>query len=247
MEKSNSKKVQKPKGLFVQLPVLSKKDCLRAKNTVLELKSEWEVVKRIGPLNNRRFYRLGSSLEYSTIDQRIYLGRAKLMNPLMKEKFDWLYKKVAKFLSQHLGKPVRLRNDISFPGFHIVMNDPVFGKYSAPWHFDSGTLHIKWKHQVKMADVKAFTIPISLPSGGGTLDIKNLTFNDVFAEADKRKKVRGAKILGRFPHKLGHVFIINSHQYHRIGMLRPPFDKKEMRITLQGYLIPQKDHWIIHW
>ena len=247
MKRTATKKIAKPNELFEQFPALSKKDCKRATDAVLELQSSWRTLDRKGALKNRRCYRLGSSLEDFAVDQKRYVEQALATNPIMKENFSWLYQLVTDLLSEHLGKPVRLRHDISYPGFHIVMNDSVFGKHSAPWHIDPDSIFINWKYPLKVSDIKTFTIPVCLPPAGATLDIKDLAFSDVFGKPDEKSIIKRAKIAGRFPHKLGQIFMMNGTRFHRIGLLNPPYDKKAMRITLQGYLIPQKGHWIIHW
>jgi len=241
------KKEREP--LFHQLPILTKEECDRVRDGVSDLRSHWTPVFRRGPLNGAPCFRLGSSLEHPEKEVG-YADRAKRNNLLLRGHFGWLYDKVLGCLTDHFEQPVIYRKNAGLPGFRIVMSDAVFCEHGAPWHTDFDSLLLDWEYPVTFDQLQTMTLPVSLPTSGGTLDVKDLLYEDMqMYPRDEifRKKVAEADILARIPHKLGQILLQHGQRFHRIGMLHPPVIEGEMRITMQAHIVPQKDHWEVHW
>lgn len=236
--------------LYDQFTVLSPQDCLRVYQTVMGLRDNWILVQREGALKDAPFYRLGSSWESRPGSLEVYKANCHNENPAMWENFGWLYEKVCTRLSEYFKLPVLFREDSSLPGFHIMQSDPIFGVHGAPWHTDFDSFFLNWEKPLASRDLRTVTIPVSLPKSGATLDVKDISVRDIFQlprNEEQTVAIENAPLIMKIPHQLGSALIMNGQRYHRIGMLSEPFSPNDWRITLQGYLVIQGDHWVFHW
>jgi hypothetical protein len=237
------------KSIYKHLPLLTPSECAEVRDRVIELRPLWHHIYRPGPLKGAPCYRLGSALEHpkKTVG---YEERSREFNRILKKNFGELYKKILECLTDYFKQPVIFRPKSSLPGFRIIVSDAIFGEHGAPWHTDFDSLLLKWSKPINFKTIRTMTLPVCLPTSGATLDVKDLTFEDMMFEKRGdgfRKIVEETKILEHIPHKLGQILVQEGQRFHRIGMLQPPYIEGEMRITLQGYMVPQHDHWELHW
>jgi hypothetical protein len=231
-----------------QFRALAKGECAELTALVLSLRPLWRKMRRPGPLRDAPYFRLGSSFEGEPSSLRAYIKESRSMNPLMRRHFSGLYAKLLAALSDFLAAPVRFREDASLPGFQILESDPIFGKFGLPWHTDFDSVRLKWKRPLTRDGLRTFTLPISLPTSGATLDVKDIVYNGLIRHTPEfAAALERASVIARHPHKLGRILIQDGQRYHRIGMLRPPFIKGENRISLQGYAVRQGASWELHW
>jgi hypothetical protein len=101
---------------------LSADECAAATAAIFELQEHW--VQR---LPNIPFFTLGAA---SYMDARpsaaAYFEKAARMNPILRERFSWLYDRVREMLSQALGGPVVYREPGALPGFHLCLPHEAF-------------------------------------------------------------------------------------------------------------------------
>ena len=111
-----------------------------------------------------------------------YHKHRKIMNPVLRKHFTWLYDILLEKLSTQFG-PCEIVNELGHPGFHIFghkpnqVSDPKcakrFEKPLASLHVDiQYKEHISyWNtyNEVDLEDQLSFTLPIELPTHGGGL------------------------------------------------------------------------------
>jgi hypothetical protein len=186
---------------------------------LLALKDKWELRSE-----EYSFYTLGKSayLEGKTPE---YKEQYKELNKLLVDTFPDLYITLVNYVAMMLGQPVRLADDLAFPGFHIFEADESFENIAGNWHqdFPQDTLGLKGK------DNSTVTVAIKIPKSGAGIDW-----------IDTEGK----------PHHLAYnekdVVWHNGLTVHRIAGFKE-IVKGEYRVTLQGHLIRRANGFELYW
>ena len=174
-------------------------------DSVLKLKDSWESRSDDFP-----FFTLGKSAYLDGYSPEYFLGAWKYNGILMKE-FEPLYDKIGEVLGREMGEEIFLESSLALPAFHIFPSDEKLLSVSGNWHFDKPhiTLDLGDSDQVR-----AFTLPVMLPTGGGGMDFED----------------------GYFPYSVGEMVIHDGKKLHRIASYKK-YKKDEYRITLQGHIV----------
>src|SRR5689334_12988022 len=104
------------------LAFLTPEECRQVRTTLFELKPQWQARTPIVP-----FYTLGAASYLDADGSRkgltedYYVSRARHFNPLLHERFGWLYERLQTFLAGHLGAPTTFRRDGGLPGFNMML------------------------------------------------------------------------------------------------------------------------------
>jgi len=186
---------------------------------VMALRDRWELRSDEYP-----FYTLGKNayLEGAT---PAYKEQYKELNTLLVETFPDLYITLVNYLAMNLGQPVRLADNLAFPGFHIFEADESFKNKAGHWHHDypQKTLGLEGK------DNSTVTVAIKLPKSGAGIE---------WIDTEGR------------PHYLAYqekdVIWHNGLTLHRIAGIKEVVEG-EYRITMQGHLIRRANGFELYW
>lgn len=165
------------------------------------------------------FYTLGKN-SYMDVENSAYHKDMGYWNVLLWGSHPILYVVVLKVLSDYMKEKVTLDARLSYPGFHIFLNDPVLMTIAGKWHTDipHETLGLG------DTDPMAYTLAIEMPEGGGGIDMCDG---------------------GYVEHKVGYMMIHDGQTIHRISPLKQEGVKD--RITLQGHIIRRNGKLITFW
>ena len=183
------------------------------------LRYKWELRSEEFP-----FYTLGKSA-YLDGTTPAYKEQYKELNTLLVETFPDLYITLVNYLAMMLGQPVRLADDLAFPGFHIFEADERFENIAGNWHQDYPqiTLGLEGK------DNSTITVAIKVPESGAGMD---------WIDPEGR------------PHHLAYkekdAIWHNGLTMHRISGFKE-IVKGEYRITMQGHLIRRANGFELYW
>ncbi|MET8155853.1 hypothetical protein ABZT47_05730 [Sphaerisporangium sp. NPDC005289] len=232
------------------VPVLTGEQSAAVRDTVHDLRDHW--LPR-GP-EPTAFFTLGppSYLDLAQ-DPRAgeYRARARAARPVLRERFGWLYERLAEVLGEHLGSPVCYPEDLALPGFHVWLAAAVFTKPRAPIHFDLQYRAFDWPPGTDLERLLSFTLPIRLPVAGGGLNVWDATYEQ-FQLARRRGWVEGATDLLRFhtrtyvPYTVGTMAVHSGHILHQVapvGQVEPD----DERLTLQGHGVWCAGRWLLYW
>ncbi|MBI3556008.1 MAG: hypothetical protein HY074_07080 [Deltaproteobacteria bacterium] len=235
--------------MIEQKPFLTRSECSQTAEAVMGLMPKWRKIAWPRSKGNAPFYLLGYSIYSCRNSLAGYRRGYSSLNPLLWEKFSWIYLRLQASLEKKLGAPVRFRKNASLPGFHIILTHPIFVRVPNPWHIDFDFELLPWKFPVDTHQVLSFTLPVSLPKDGAALDTLELRYDDVsHLPRDKwPAQAKKAPFKKSYPHKLGKILIQDANTFHRIAPMRTLSEKKEMRITVQGLAVRQSKHWEIFW
>ncbi|MBI3556809.1 MAG: hypothetical protein HY074_11140, partial [Deltaproteobacteria bacterium] len=159
-----------------QIPFLTRQECELVRNKVLGLLPAWRKLKWPGSRGKAPFYILGYSIfscRRNANRMREYRRGCSKLNPLLEQEFSWIYARLKKLLARTLGAPVHFRKDASLPGFQILLNHSAFVQLSGHWHVDLDSTLLKWKEPLDYSQIRAFTLPVTLPQCGGSVDYLN--------------------------------------------------------------------------
>lgn len=113
---------------------LTEEECLKVQSVIYDLKKFWSRKA------SARFYTLGTAsyIDAATQDKarQFYYGKAKFLNPILRERFNWLYKRLSDTLAKELGKPTCYRKTFALPGFHIFPMQKNFSLAAGQMHLD---------------------------------------------------------------------------------------------------------------
>jgi hypothetical protein len=118
-------------------------------------------------------------------------------------------------------------------------------------HFDTQFQMLRWRGQWGTAAPKSFTLPVSLPQGGASMDMWPITHRE-FVDGPGRTR-NAHQYAGDTPelcrthwYELGVCTIQNDLWLHRIGRCGTRA-ANDFRITLQGHLMEIDGQWITYW
>lgn len=186
---------------------------------VMALRDKWELRSDEYP-----FYTLGKNA-YLEGKTPAYKEQYQELNKLLVDTFPDVYITLVNYVAMMLGQPVRLADDLAFPGFHIFEADERFENIAGNWHQDYPHLTLGLKGK----DHSTITVAIKLPASGGGLD---------WMDSEGR------------PHHLAYhekdVIWHNGQTMHRISGFKE-IVKGEYRISLQGHLIRRANGFELYW
>lgn len=238
--------------MLTSIPILDDGECNDLRHSLTALRPHW-VARTTEPA---AFFTLGVA-SYQDLPppvpgvcQRDYYREAPAYNALIWDQFQGLLDRVRGALQATLGAVVEFAPCLALPGFHIFEFDAIPRTDVASIHFDLQYQLIDWKNAAAEADFDSpisFTLPISLPRGGGGLNMWDLTWQET-----ARSAYRDVATAVRERHKTFHRYtpgalvVHSGHQLHQIAGVadvRPG----EQRITLQGHGIRRGEAWVIYW
>jgi hypothetical protein len=250
------------------IKVLTEEQCKIAVNTVDDLYEHW-VRREPEPWD---FYTIGStSYQEGMLEAPQYIKQMEKMNPILKDKFGWIYNIVLEKLSEHLG-PCELIDDLAYPGFHVVGHPPgqlnnkltmkLTQKPLMKIHEDRPYAHQKarmtWGKftDVTIHNALSWTLLLESPSCGSGLCVWN---DSELSKYDQNKELSDyVKGLSHYKdyknhrppdnvvsYRLGEAFFYAGILLHQISPASLFLDN-ERRITMQGHGLLCDGIWRIY-
>jgi hypothetical protein len=230
-----------------ELVLLTPEECERVHDDVHALRDRW-IQRRPG----LPFFTLGVASYLDAVNGNFanYRERARQLNPILKEHFGFLYERLCERLSAELGMPVRLDDDLAFPGFHIFLAHPEFTKPIASVHYDMQFQLIDWSAYgaVDTDRQLSLTLAIRMPRAGSGLqvwDINQLALRELSKE-ERTVKARENKVGRYHRYEPGAVVVHSGYQLHQIAPAKEMVEDDE-RLTLQAHAVPTEREWILYW
>lgn len=234
--------------MITSLGLLAADECRRVEVQIKELRDLW--IPR-GPAGTS-FFTLGAASYLDELSD--YRMHAERLNPVLCDRFTWLYSRVVDFLSRRLRAPVAFADGLAVPGFHIWLNRAIFVSPVASVHFDL-QYQRTWPETATGVDYDhplSFTLPIRLPRRGGGLnvwDVDYARFRQFLNRIDGRVTPTDLVALLeriRHPYTPGAIAMHSGHLMHQIGEIDDVTPEDE-RITLQGHGLCQHGEWKLYW
>jgi hypothetical protein len=228
-------------AVVTQHEFLSAAQCQQIQDRVMALEPRW--IRR-----GNTFFTLGAASYIDAPNQLgEYLRCAALHNPVLKSGFDDLHQLLAQFLSSLLGGTVFFDETYSLPGFHIFLHDGyerTKEDVARSAHFD-----LQWMSAIpewRGTRTLSFTLPIELPSGGSSMEIWPLRYEDAHKKGVGPKQYAAEHQAQRATYAVGRMVINDGKMLHAIGRGAIP-NPVGRRITLQGHGIETPDGWMLYW
>lgn len=232
--------------MITNVPCITEKESQQIKSVIYDLKKFWS-----RNLSNN-FYTLGAAsyIDASPEDKakQFYYGKAKLINPILKERFSWLYKRVSEILTKELGKSTAYRETLALPGFHIFPMSKKSSLSGGGMHLDLQYNLLRWEPStgIDFEHPISFTLAITLPEFGGGLTVSNLPFEEL-ANLSPEERTKALYNNTRFhAYKVGYITIHQGLFWHGIAPMRNEQLNND-RITLQGHGLLYQDTWQLYW
>jgi len=227
------------------LSVLTLSECREIRSLVYALKECWLKRNPFVP-----FYTLGAA---SYIDaaknQQDYYRKAQQYNPILRDRLEWLYKRLAETLAQFLKAPTSYQHSLALPGFHVYLACKLFEQPIASIHCDLQYKLVNWEspEQTDFTKPISFTLAISLPKFGGGLNIWELRHQEIVgiprSEIQQVIKSRAKRF---YPYQVGQLIIHSGHTIHQAAPAKN-IQPDDERITLQGHGIFSQGSWQLYW
>ena len=230
--------------------LLSEPECEAVRDAVFELRELWEHRNPAGP-----FYTLGAASYLDAVGPQgnaPYYSKAERYNPVLIERFGWLYERLGNALGQALGGPVAFEERCGRPGFHVFLAAKVFEQPVASIHVDKQYELVDWTGagEPDFEHPLSFTASVVLPRSGSGLNF----WDTPYEEIRDMTRAQIEELARRRPHdnvkyRLGHLVMHSGHMVHQIAPSPhlDPDDLRDARITLQGHGIRCGGTWRIYW
>jgi hypothetical protein len=230
-----------------ELTLISRTEQDRVRSDVFALRKLW--TKR---LEEVPFFTLGAASYLDSKDGQFaaYREHARRLNPELWQRFDWLYRKLAKALEQEKGERVFFEPEhLALPGFHIFLSDPRFSE-PASVHFDLQYEHIDWSawSGTDLSRQLSLTLSIRLPAKGAGLmlwDIHHLQLQGL-PEEERKRILQENRTPTFHRYREGDLIMHSGHKLHQIAPMRDMLPDDE-RITLQAHAMPTDEGWLLYW
>src|SRR5262245_26877984 len=233
--------------LVDRLTILADEECDRVCDDVYGLRDHWTHRH-----DKRPFYTLGTPSYLDATRKRFgtYSEAAQRLNPLMVERFGWLYSKLDEALASAGYGPIVPDDRLAYPGFHIFLGDGETRPTPPSVHYDLQYQHIDWS-PYQLVDVTcplSYTLALRLPSGGSGLFVWDVDVHAVqqMPEADRRAHLLDRRQSTYQPYKAGDMVVHNGHYLHQIARLAD-MQPGDARVTLQGHAVRTERGWINYW
>ena len=227
------------------LSVLTLSECQEIRSLVYALKECWLKRNPFVP-----FYTLGAT---SYIDaaknQQDYYSKAQQYNPILRDRLEWLYKRLAEILAQYLKAPTSYQHSLALPGFHIYLACKLFEQPIASVHCDLQYKLVNWEspEQTNFNTPISFTLAISLPKFGGGLNIWEVQAQEILElPGSEIKQLIKSRAKRFYPYQVGQLIIHSGHSIHQAAPAKN-IQPDDERITLQGHGIFNQGSWQLYW
>jgi hypothetical protein len=241
-----SAEIRGPDARPRELGLLSPEECGRVRDAVLELKPLWTSWFPGIP-----FFTLGAATyrDAQTNGLAAYREKARAMNPILQERFGWLYERLHAALSDAFGAPFFFDEELALPGFHVFQYHESFTKPVASVHFDLQQNQLDWSRheEVDLDTPLSLTLSIRLPSAGAGLRLWPLTL----VETARMTKDEFRGVVARTEPELhtyreGWFVVHSGSQLHQIA---PALGMRadDERITLQAHALPTARGYVLYW
>jgi hypothetical protein len=238
--------------MVTQTDMLNLEECARVAADVHALRPYWVPRHATAP-----FFTFGAASYLDGDTQRPevrqqYYAKAARYNPVLIERFGWLYDRLLSTLERELRAPCAFEERLGRPGFHIFLPDKAFENPVYSIHFDLQYLQVDWVGHAApdFSRPLSFTVSVVLPRSGGGLqtwdffyaDWKNKPLPELMVEVQKRAPHFS-------PYKVGGLAMHDGHMVHQIAPMRDidPGNPADARITLQGHGIQSDGVWRLYW
>jgi hypothetical protein len=233
-----------PQDAMVSLPILTVLECQDIRASLDALQTEW--LHRNAQLP---FYTLGAA-SYIDAAQSLptYQQLAQRYNPILRDRFQWLYDRVATALAGWLQAPVDCADHLALPGFHIYQSCKLFEQPIASIHCDSQYQLLPWPTaETDFSRPLSFTLAIALPKFGGGLNLWDLHYRDIQGLTPKEfQQLVHDRPYKFHPYQVGHLVLHSGHQLHQAAPARN-IQPEDERITLQGHSVWSQGRWRLYW
>lgn len=239
------------------LKILTEDQCKTVIKDVEDLHKYWVRIEP-EPID---FYTLGAvSHQEGMWEPQKYIEKAAKMNPILKEKFEWVYDIVLEKLSEQIG-PCELLDPLAYPGFHILghppgqPNDPMgmivakkpLTRIHEDHQYDYDEHQKVWAKftDVRIDNSMSWTLSIEMPKCGSALatwgieEMKEYEYNK-----DLVDYIKGLSDYTDFKdsqppdavvtYKTGEMFFFHGLMTHQIAPASETLDY-DRRITMQGH------------
>jgi hypothetical protein len=236
---------------LMHIDMLTEEECLQVRLVIHDL-MRYKTKTRLGAAS----YKVHPFLS-SRMNRYLYLRKARNLNPILKDRFGWLYDRVAKTLAMALEAPTSYPKDLALPGFHIYQRAirekrSIFPGVFLPgvsFHFDMQWKKIDWgdPDKVNFKLPLSFTLPVALPDGGAGLNVWDIHREECTGLGPaERQQLRLSRTKTYHPYKLGRAVLHSGLQMHQIAPTQD-FKPGDERITLQGHGIMRDGVWQLYW
>jgi hypothetical protein len=226
-----------------QISVFNETECNEIHRIIYELRHLWIRRNRIAP-----FFTLGAASYLDGFILHNYLKQSQQMNPILFEQLKWMYKRLLEALEETLRSSVSLTERFALPGFHIFLSDSVFEETFASLHFDL-QYDFLFKNQEKtdFSHPISFTLPISLPANGASLQMWDLHYEEAkHKDARLFPSIAATREKTVIDYKKGMMLVHSGHQLHQMAAMKD-LQPADERITLQGHAILCDGTWQVYW
>ncbi|HEV3139523.1 MAG TPA: hypothetical protein VGY57_03350 [Vicinamibacterales bacterium] len=244
---TSADRVESGADVVTRLDILSEAECERVYGDVFALRDLWTHRHETRP-----FFTLGTPSYMDATRGRFdsYREGVARLNPILEERFGWLYAKLLPALERAGYSPAIDDARLSHPGFHIYIGDGGDRPTPPSIHYDLQYEHIDWSPHghVDLSTPLSFTLTLRLPSAGGGLHVWDV---DVHAARQMPEPARKAYLFNKrqstyHPYRLGEMVLHNGHYLHQIARLSE-LGVGDARITLQGHAVSTNSGWVVYW
>jgi hypothetical protein len=223
-----------------QHDLLTETECASLAKRVVELRSHWTQ-------RSPGFYSLGAASYIDAVGPvGGYVAAAKRINAILLRSFSSLYRDLTDFLEELLDEPVRPDGARAAPGFHVFEYNGANRGHDDETpraHFD-----LQWRSaypDLTPTGTLSFTLLIEAPSGGASMAVWDLRYQDALNGVTFRDYATRHKPQ-RVDYAPGRLVMHDGLVLHAIGAagINNPSGR---RITLQGHGIRLDRSWLIYW
>lgn len=228
-------------GEFRRVSLFSDAELRDIEYRVLQLRDSW--VRR----SEHGFFTLGLAcyLDLAGAKDRksSYYDRVEESNGILGDGFADVYLRLREVLDDSLKTRTVFESGLALPGFHVWLPNSIPRAKTASIHFDLQYLPIADPGGPPgPGDTVSFTVPVTLPTGGGGLNVWPLHW------PEDSGKAAGALDMPcqRLEYKPGEVILHSGlwmHQIAETAAVAPD----DIRLTLQGHGVRAGDRTILYW
>lgn len=237
---------------FDAIDILTPAQCDEVCSAVHYLRDHWAQVNE-GTL----FYTLGAAsyIEFCRPGEAAerYYGKARALNPLLREHFPGIMEHLRGTLEAYLGEPVAFAEQFGRPGFHIWLTEAIPTEPSASVHFDLQYQRLGWPApaEVDFGRPLSFTLPLRLPAGGGGVNVWDIHYRETEEAASRNEHfdvgaLQEVRARAHYAYSNGRLVLHSGHLLHQIAPT-PEVRPGDERITMQGHALRCGGRWLVYW
>ncbi|WYL93489.1 MAG: hypothetical protein HEQ35_06080 [Gloeotrichia echinulata IR180] len=232
--------------MITNVPCLTEEECQEVSSVIYDLKKFWSQI------TSGHFYTLGAAsyIDAANADKakHFYYGKAKLLNPILRERFNWLYERISQSLTKELGKPTAYRETLALPGFHIFPMSKGSSRTGGGMHLDLQYKLLNWQPStgINFENPISFTLAITLPEFGGGINFSDLSSEELIKLTPEKSEEALKNKIRFHAYTVGHIAIHQGLIWHGISPMRNQQLDND-RITLQGHGLLDQDIWQLYW